>query len=162
MKMRRALLVISSLAFGMVLTACKSCVEQHDPRPHQAQFKQEESYAKAQQTLTPEGNIPAPPQAANSGAPMAPGQQKYEQFCAACHGADGKADGPGAVALNPRPRNFHDVAWQDKVDDAHIHKVIKEGGPSVGLSPTMAAWGASLTDAEIDEITKYVRSFKGK
>lgn len=161
MKMSRALLVISSLTFGMTLTACKSCVEQHDPRRDQALFKQEEANAKAEQTLTPEGTIPAPVAAANA-APQVPGQAKYEQFCSACHGADGKADGPGAVVLNPRPRNFHDVAWHDKVDDAHIHKVIKEGGASVGLSPTMAPWGAALSDPEIDEIVAYVRSFKGK
>ncbi len=162
MKMRSALLVISSLAFGLVLTACKSCVDQHNPRPDQARFKQEEANAKAAQKLTPEGNIPAPVAVADSSAPQAPGQAKFEQFCAACHGVNGKADGPGAVAMNPKPRNLTDVAWQDKVDDAHIHKVIKEGGASVGLSSTMAAWGASLSDAEIDEVVKYVRQFKGK
>lgn len=161
MKMSPALLVISSLAFGMVLTACKSCVEQHDPRPDQARFKQEETFAKAEQTLTPEGNIPAPPPKAGAVA-MAPGQEKFEQYCAACHGADGKADGPGAAALNPKPRNFTDAAWQGKVDDAHIHKVIKEGGASVGLSPTMAPWGGALSDAEIDDVVKYVRHFKGQ
>lgn len=161
MKLSPALLVISSLAFGMLLSSCKSCVEQHDPRPDQALFKQEETFAKAEQTLTPEGNIPAPPPKPGAVA-MVPGQEKFEQYCGACHGNDGKADGPGATALNPKPRAFTDVAWQDKVDDAHIHKVIKEGGASVGLSPTMAAWGAALNDAEIDEITKYVRTFKGK
>ncbi|RZA18987.1 MAG: cytochrome c [Proteobacteria bacterium] len=161
MKMSRTLLVISSLAFGMVLSSCKSCVAQHDPRADQALFKQEETYAKAHQTLTAEGNIPAPVVTGAPAAPQAPGQAKFEQFCAACHGIDGKADGPGATVLNPKPRNFHDVAWQDKVDDAHIHKVIKEGGASVGLSATMAPWGGALTDAEIDDVIKYVRHFKG-
>jgi mono/diheme cytochrome c family protein len=45
------------------------------------------------------------------------------------------------------------------VDDAHIHKVIKEGGTSVGLSATMAPWGAAINDAEIDNIVKYIRHF---
>jgi mono/diheme cytochrome c family protein len=162
MKMSRTLLVMSSLAFGMVLSSCKSCVEQHDPRPDQARFKQEETYAKAERVLTPEGNIPAPVNTSVAAGPQAPGQAKFEQFCAACHGVNGKADGPGATALNPKPRNFTDVAWQDKVDDAHIHKIIKEGGAAVGLSPTMPAWGASITDPEIDDVVKYVRHFKGK
>ncbi|RYZ52952.1 MAG: cytochrome c [Proteobacteria bacterium] len=162
MKMRRTLLVLSSLAFGVVLTACKSCVDQHNPRQDQAMFKQEETFAKAEQTLTPEGTIPVPVAATTGGAPQSVGQQKFEQFCAACHGIDGKADGPGAAGLNPKPRNFTDVAWQGKVDDAHIHKVIKEGGASVGLSATMAPWGGALNDAEIDEVTKWVRHFKGK
>lgn len=162
MKMRRTLLVLSSLAFGMMMSACKSCVDQHNPRPDQAKFKQEETFAKAERTLTPEGTIPAPVAVAAAGAVQEPGQAKFEQFCAACHGVNGKADGPGAAALNPKPRNFTDVAWQGKVDDAHIHKVIKEGGASVGLSPTMAPWGGALSDAEIDDVVKWVRQFKGK
>ena len=162
MKMRRTLLVLSSLSFGMILTACNSCVDQHNPRPDQAKFKQEETFAKAEQTLTPEGTIPAPVAVATGGAPLSPGQEKFELFCAACHGVNGKANGPGAAGLNPMPRNLTDVAWQGKVDDAHIHKIIKEGGASVGLSATMPAWGSALNDAEIDDVVKWVRQFKGK
>ncbi len=162
MKMRRALLVLSSLTIGMVLTACKSCVDQHNPRVDQAKFKQEETFAKAEQTLNPDGTIPVPAPVASGGTPQSVGQQKFEQFCSPCHGINGKADGPGALALNPRPRNFTDATWQGKVDDPHIHKVIKEGGASVGLSATMAPWGGALSDPEIDEVIKWVRHFKGK
>ncbi len=162
MKISRSLLVLSSLSFGMTLAGCKSCVEQHDPRPIQDQFHREENFAKAEQTLNPDGTIPAPKVTETSGKPQAPGQAKFEQFCSPCHGMNGKADGPGAAALNPKPRNFTDVAWQNKTDDARIHKVIKEGGASVGLSANMAAWGGSLSDQEIDEVIKWVRQFKGK
>lgn len=88
-----------------------------------------------------------------------PGKQTYETYCAACHGIDGKADGPSALALNPKPRNFHDKDWQAKVDDAHIFKVIKEGGVSVGLSASMAPWGAAIADDEIKNVVQYVRHF---
>ncbi|MBC7658650.1 MAG: cytochrome c [Chitinophagaceae bacterium] len=162
MKMRRTLLVLSSLTFGMMMAACKSCVDQHNPRPDQAKFKQEETFAKAERTLTPEGTIPAPVAVAEATGPAAPGQAKFEQFCSACHGLDGKANGPGAAGLNPKPRNFTDVAWQNKTDDARIYKVLKEGGASVGLSSSMAAWGGVLSDAEIYDLIKWVRHFKGK
>ncbi len=89
----------------------------------------------------------------------APGKQTYETYCAACHGIDGKADGPSALALNPRPRNFHEKDWQAKVDDGHIFKVIKEGGPAVGLSASMAPWGAAIPDDEIKNVVQYVRQF---
>jgi mono/diheme cytochrome c family protein len=162
MKIRRTLLALSSLAFGMVLSACKSCTEQHDPRPAQERFKQEETNAnQAMETLNPDGSVPAPKAVASSGgASGGVGQEKYNQFCVACHGNDGAANGPGALAMNPKPRNFTDAKWQASVDDAHITKVIKEGGAAVGLSPTMAPWGAALNDAEIAEVVKYVRSFK--
>ena len=88
-----------------------------------------------------------------------PGKTTFETYCAACHGINGKADGPSALALNPKPRNFTDKAWQAKVDDAHIYKVIKEGGASVGLSATMAPWGAAVPDDEIKNLVQYVRHF---
>jgi len=34
------------------------------------------------------------------------GEQAYQRECAACHGATGAGDGPGAYILNPKPRNF--------------------------------------------------------
>lgn len=88
-----------------------------------------------------------------------PGKKSYETYCASCHGIDGKADGPTALALNPKPRNLTDKAWQGKVDDAHIFKVIKEGGASVGLSASMAPWGGAIADDEIKNVVQYVRHF---
>ena len=161
MKIRRALLAISSLSFGMVLSACKSCTEQHNPNPARQLFQKEEAHANQEiEKLNPDGSIPAPKAAPGSVASGGVGQSKFEQFCAPCHGADGAAASPGALAMNPKPRNLTDAKWQASVDDAHIAKVIKEGGASVGLSGTMAAWGGLLNDAEIAEVTKWVRHFK--
>ena len=87
------------------------------------------------------------------------GKAKFDAFCVSCHGADGKANGAAAMAMNPKPRNFTDKAWQKSVDDAHITKVIAEGGASVGLSPTMAPWGAVLSADDVKAVVKYVRSF---
>ncbi|MBK9259881.1 MAG: c-type cytochrome [Polyangiaceae bacterium] len=61
----------------------------------------------------------------------------YMQRCSTCHGPNGAGDGPGAAALNPKPRNLQEAAWQSSVDDAYIEKIIKLGGPGVGKSAAM-------------------------
>ncbi len=62
----------------------------------------------------------------------------FEERCAACHGADGRGDGPGATALHPKPVNFHNENWQRSATDAQIAKAIVEGGSAVGMSTQMA------------------------
>jgi len=39
--------------------------------------------------------------------------------------------------LTPQPRNLRDAAFQTKVDDAYLEKVIQFGGAAVGKSPAM-------------------------
>jgi mono/diheme cytochrome c family protein len=38
------------------------------------------------------------------------GKQLYEQYCASCHGADGKGDGPVASTLTPKPSDLTQIA----------------------------------------------------
>jgi mono/diheme cytochrome c family protein len=64
-------------------------------------------------------------------------KQIFATRCFTCHGPEGKGDGPGSAALEPKPRNFQDAAWQDSVTDEHIEKIIQYGGAAVGKSPTM-------------------------
>src|SRR5262245_60482839 len=59
----------------------------------------------------------------------------FHTVCATCHGEDGTGNGPGAAALNPKPRNYTDKAWQAKVGDDEIKRAILGGGGAVGLSP---------------------------
>jgi mono/diheme cytochrome c family protein len=63
----------------------------------------------------------------------------YKTRCTTCHGPAGKGDGPAGAALNPKPRDLGDQAWQKSVTDEHIEKIILNGGPSVGKSPLMPA-----------------------
>jgi len=64
-------------------------------------------------------------------------QEIFSTRCSACHGASGKGDGPGSAALNPKPRNFTDAAWQKSVTDEYIEKIIQFGGMAVGKSAMM-------------------------
>ncbi len=88
------------------------------------------------------------------------GKAKYMENmrCSACHGDSGKGDGPAAMALNPKPRNYTDCSVMGKESDAQLFKVIKEGGPAAGFSPLMVAFGSQLSDKEIWDVVAFIRS----
>jgi len=87
------------------------------------------------------------------------GEATFKLYCVACHGETGHGDGIAAAALNPKPRNLSEKAYMDTLSDAHIFKVIKEGGAAVGKSMFMTAWGPVLkTDEAIHDVAAYVRT----
>lgn len=86
------------------------------------------------------------------------GKKLYGQFCASCHGQSGKGDGPAAAALNPKPRDHTDKEYMSKLSDEDMFKVIKNGGASIGKSPLMPPWGASLKDDQIKDVVAYIRA----
>jgi mono/diheme cytochrome c family protein len=87
-------------------------------------------------------------------------KEMFDSRCAACHGTAGKGDGPGAAALNPKPRNYTDKAWQASVTDEQIKKTIVYGGAAVGKSPIMPASPDLDSKPEVVEgLVKIVRSF---
>jgi cytochrome c oxidase cbb3-type subunit III len=73
----------------------------------------------------------------------------YAENCAGCHGADGR--GGAAIALaNP--------VYLAIADDAAIRKVITEGVRGTAMPAFAESAGGFLTDAQIDVITKEIRS----
>jgi mono/diheme cytochrome c family protein len=70
---------------------------------------------------------------------QAEAEQIFTSLCVPCHGSVGAGDGPASAGLSPKPRAFSDKTWQSSVDDAHIEKIIKLGGPGVGKSAAMPA-----------------------
>lgn len=97
--------------------------------------------------------------AAVSPAALAEARDIFKMRCATCHGEKGAGDGPGAAALDPKPRDFRDPAWQKSVTDEHIKKVIVGGGAAVGKSPAMAP-NPDLKgkDATLSALVAHVRS----
>jgi mono/diheme cytochrome c family protein len=89
-------------------------------------------------------------------ADSAAGKVKFDSLCAPCHGPQGLGDGVAAAALNPQPRNLQTTTKTN----AELTQTIKNGGASVGLSPTMPAWGSMLSDADIAHVIAYVRTLK--
>lgn len=89
-------------------------------------------------------------------------REVFNARCSACHGTSGHGDGPGAAALNPKPRNYTDKSWQASVTDEQIKKTILYGGAAVGKSPIMPA--SPDLDAKpevVDGLVKIVRGFGG-
>jgi cytochrome c553 len=165
MRFVRILGLASVAALSWMLTACNSCTRQFDQTENNARLKKEwENSVAPTPKLTENGELPAAAGADGAAAaakdPAALAEEKFATFCSTCHGTAGDGNGPAGAALNPHPRNFTDAAWQEKTDDARIAQVTKNGGASVGLSPMMAPWGGSLSDAEITALVAKIRRFK--
>lgn len=91
-------------------------------------------------------------------AEVAKGKEKYLQVCAACHGADGKGDGPAAANLPLKPQDHTNGKTMNALTDDDLFKVIKNGGSAVGKSPFMPPMGTQLSDQEVRDVIAYVRT----
>jgi mono/diheme cytochrome c family protein len=88
------------------------------------------------------------------------GQQVYEQYCATCHGQEGKGQ-PGdwrAKRANgmypPPPLDDTAHAWHHATPV--LRRAIEEGSPpGVGDMPP---WKGKLTDRQIDDVIVYIKS----
>ncbi len=70
---------------------------------------------------------------ASSKALLDKGKASFATNCAACHGDKGHGDGPAAVALNPKPRNYSVDPFKqgDKVED--VFKTLGTGVPNTAM-----------------------------
>lgn len=74
----------------------------------------------------------------------------YRQYCASCHTPPGRGPSPMAVGFNPQAPDFGPGA--DDMGDAELFWVTKNGIRFTG----MPAWGPSLSDKDIWDITAFV------
>jgi mono/diheme cytochrome c family protein len=86
------------------------------------------------------------------------GQSLYEYYCVLCHGKTGKGDGFNSYNLTKHPKDLADQAQMKALSDSQIEKVIRGGGPALGLSPQMPAWGGVLTENEAADVTAFIRT----
>ena len=79
----------------------------------------------------------------------------FRQYCAKCHGEDGKADTPKGKQL--KARNFTDAEWQAGESDAELIQSVTEG------KEEMPPWGKKLSKEQIESLVKNdVRGFVKK
>jgi len=90
------------------------------------------------------------------------GKKLFSNSCAACHGVSGRGDGPAAATMAPRPKNLSDYEYMKNLTDEELFNAIKYGGASVGKSPSMPAWGSTLSDQEIRDMIFYLRSLSNE
>ena len=82
-------------------------------------------------------------------------RRRFLQYCAKCHGEDGKAQTPKGKQL--KAQNFTDEEWQQKKSDTELIKIVTEGGMD------MPAFGKKLSKEQIETLVKNdVRGFAPK
>ena len=83
--------------------------------------------------------------AADSGADL------YKSKCQMCHGADGTPSPAMAKSMGIKDLKSPEV---QKQSDAELKTIVSKG------KEKMTCFAGKLTDAQIDEVVKYVRSLK--
>ena len=90
--------------------------------------------------------------------PETPGQRIYEQYCAGCHGLDGRSEIGQQAYQIPMP-DFADCSFISREPHSDFFAVASAGGPIRGFSELMPAFGEILTAEEIDAALNYLRTF---
>ncbi|HEU4618981.1 MAG TPA: cytochrome c/FTR1 family iron permease [Gammaproteobacteria bacterium] len=82
---------------------------------------------------------------------LAAAAARFRESCAACHGAEGRGDGPAAASLDPKPTDFHDAARERERSLYGLYNTI-----TLGVQGTSMASFSQLPDAERWTLAFYV------
>jgi mono/diheme cytochrome c family protein len=144
-------LFTASLFAGVMLVGAQTPQEQSNPN---VKIKQ----------------VPVPNVSATSGKEM------YNAYCAACHGTDGRGNGPAASALKTPPTNLTLLSAQHngRFPEASVQQAIKgdPAMPSAHGSKGMPVWGPVFTmmgqgsegqaQLRVRNLTQYILSLQRK
>lgn len=89
-----------------------------------------------------------------SGDPVK-GKAIYEKNCIACHGPQGKGDGPAGKVITPPAADFTSAASKKK-SEAELMQVIENGKPGTA----MISWKSQLSQAELNDLIGYVMTLR--
>lgn len=84
------------------------------------------------------------------------GSEIYAKQCVACHGKEGKGDGPAAAALTPRPPDLTDSTKTGKLSDEELLQIIAKG------KGTMPRFDSLLKPEELEAVTEFVRRLSAR
>src|SRR5574341_1314224 len=89
------------------------------------------------------------------------GKVLYKEYCAQCHGATGKGDGPAASGLEPKPAIHANIPFE-KLPMDYLYNVINHGGAAIGKSPNMPYWNLTIGQQGVADVIAYLKAtFKG-
>lgn len=94
---------------------------------------------------------------------VAAGKRTYLQYCAACHGPDGRGTGPAASALRQAPADLTALAKTHggKFPDEYVIGIIRFGKPfSSHGSSDMPVWGPVFTGQDHGNVAAVNRRIK--
>ena len=103
------------------------------------------------------------------------GKEMYLQYCASCHGKDGKGDGPAVSALKVAPSNLTTLSARNNgaFPEVKVSRTI-EGSDDLAAhgSRDMPTWGqvfhqmegggAATGKLRVANLTAYLKSLQGK
>lgn len=106
----------------------------------------------------------------------ASGKEMFDQYCAACHGTDGKGNGPAAPAMKAPPTDLTQLAKKNggKYPSNQVSSVLKFGTGAAGShgSKDMPVWGPLLRSLDkyhdeivqqrVANIVSYIESLQAK
>jgi mono/diheme cytochrome c family protein len=106
----------------------------------------------------PQATGHGPQDSGGSDLQQASGAQLYAKWCAACHGATGKGDGPNAANLPVKPAVHSSREAMSARPDDSLFDTIASGGAVMNRSPRMPPFGGTLHAAEIRELVRHIRT----
>ena len=92
---------------------------------------------------------------------MAEAKEFFAVTFTPCHGTSGQGDGAAAIALDPKPANYTDAAWQAGISNEDIAKTILEGGAAMGKSAAMISYKSQLGEKPevVDGLVMMIRGY---
>jgi len=113
--------------------------------------------------------VPITPTSATSG------QEMFKTYCAACHGLEGKGNGPAAPALKKQPANLTELTQRNggKFPELKVSATIR-GDPDMPAhgSRDMPIWGSLFSSIShgsqgevqmrISNLTDYIKSIQAR
>jgi len=92
------------------------------------------------------------------------GARVFARSCAACHGREGKGDGPGAADLDPPPRDLSARQFRFRTTPSgaaplreDLERTIRRGLPGTA----MPAFGRLFSQGEISDLTEFILALGG-
>jgi mono/diheme cytochrome c family protein len=104
------------------------------------------------------------PAFAEADAPQLRGREVFQTYCVTCHGPEGQPDpdSPLVQGLGVVPANFSDALFNSREPTSDWKTVVTHGGPALGFSEQMPAFGQTLSENDIDAVLAYIKTLGGE
>ena len=87
------------------------------------------------------------------------GKMVNDKYCIRCHDPESTPERVSNLDnVSPAPHQFADGATLNRMSDADLTNMIAHGGPALGKSPQMPAYGTTLKPTEIKALLSYIRT----